>query len=368
MIGLTLGSYLARHMLRMTGLIFLLFLTLILAVDLIELARAVPQKAGAGIYDLFLVAVLRAPELAQNVLPFAVLFGAAASLMALNARLELVVARASGVSVWQFLLPLALSAVAIGLVAATTYNPLSLSAQTQSRALEAEIFGKVKGNFANTSSNFWLRAGQPGGDVIIRALIEQNGGRDLTGVTLYRFTLDGVLVERVDAESARFVRLPNGENGYRLQGATVTDPGQKGVERDVYDVELSLSASELRLNTTIPAAVSFWNLGEQARRAQEAGRNHLPFLTRQAALTSQSLLFVAMVLIAGAVSLRFARFGANGKLILGGILSGFVLYVASQLVLPFGRNGFVSPVMAAWAPALVGVLVGVTVLLHQEDG
>ena len=79
-------------------------------------------------------------------------------------------------------------------------------------------------------------------------------------------------------------------------------------------------------------------------------------------------MFVVMVLLAATVSLRFARFGINAKAILAGVLAGFVLYVVSKLMVTFGSNGLVPPVMAAWSAAVVASLIGITVLLHQEDG
>jgi lipopolysaccharide export system permease protein len=52
----------------------------------------------------------------------------------------------------------------------------------------------------------------------------------------------------------------------------------------------------------------------------------------------------------------------------GGVGAGFVLYVVTKLVTDLGGAGILSAPMAAWAPALMGSLLSVLVLLHQEDG
>jgi lipopolysaccharide export system permease protein len=52
----------------------------------------------------------------------------------------------------------------------------------------------------------------------------------------------------------------------------------------------------------------------------------------------------------------------------GGVAAGFVLYVATKLAEDLGAAGLVGPAAAAWLPAVLGVLMSVTVLLHQEDG
>ena len=48
---------------------------------------------------------LRTPTVAEQALPFAVLFGSMIAFLNLSRKLELVVARAAGVSVWQILAP-----------------------------------------------------------------------------------------------------------------------------------------------------------------------------------------------------------------------------------------------------------------------
>ena len=50
------------------------------------------------------------------------------------------------------------------------------------------------------------------------------------------------------------------------------------------------------------------------------------------------------------------------------VVAGFVLYVVIEVARSLGREGLVSPVLAAWAPSIVAILLGSTVLLFREDG
>jgi lipopolysaccharide export system permease protein len=45
-----------------------------------------------------------------------------------------------------------------------------------------------------------------------------------------------------------------------------------------------------------------------------------------------------------------------------------MLYVATELMEDLGASGLIGTRVAAWFPAVVGVLLGVLALLHQEDG
>ena len=58
--------------------------------------------------------MLHTPIVAEQALPFIVLIGAMVAFLNLSRRLELAVARAAGVSVWQFLAPALVVALALG--------------------------------------------------------------------------------------------------------------------------------------------------------------------------------------------------------------------------------------------------------------
>src|SRR3546814_3717180 len=68
------------------------------------------------------MALLKLPYLSHEVMPFTVLFAAMATFCRLTRSHELVVARAAGVSVWQFLLPVLGSSVVIAGLAVSGLN------------------------------------------------------------------------------------------------------------------------------------------------------------------------------------------------------------------------------------------------------
>ena len=62
--------------------------------------------------------------------------------LALSRRLELVVARAAGVSAWQFMAPALASAIVLGVLATVAYNPMSANLRELSKRMETELFGR----------------------------------------------------------------------------------------------------------------------------------------------------------------------------------------------------------------------------------
>ena len=77
---------------------------------------------------------------------------------------------------------------------------------------------------------------------------------------------------------------------------------------------------------------------------------------------------VAMVLIGAAFTLRHSRRGATSYVIGSGVLTGFALYFFSDVVFALGLSDSIPVTLAAWSPSGVALLLGLTTLLHLEDG
>lgn len=363
--GRTLGFYFAGHFLRNVLLTFLLFYALITAVDLIDQTRRASKVEEGTFLEFLAISASRAAVLSENIWPFAALFGSMATLIVLNRRLELVVARAAGISAWRFLLPAVASAVILGLASAALYNPLVRWGEAAGKRLEASIYGNSETQ--GYTRNFWLRTNGGNGAQVIYARVSEDRGRLLTGVSRYLFRPDGASAGRIDAATFTFDERPDG-NVWIARDAMVYGEEPEGRAEPELVVPAFSNAERLSRAGLTPEDVPFWSLPGEAAAAAEAGTNPLPFSTRFQSLLARPLLFTAMVLLAGTCCLRFARFGQAARPVALGVAAGFVLYVVAEFVLSFGRNGVVPPWMAAWGPALVASLAGVSVLLNQEDG
>ena len=114
LIGATLGRYFSVQFLKTILMVFGTVFSLVYTIDFVELMRRAGDAEGASAGLMALLALYRTPSVAEQVLPFAVLFGSMAALLQLSRKLELVVARAAGISAWQFLQPGLLVAAVIG--------------------------------------------------------------------------------------------------------------------------------------------------------------------------------------------------------------------------------------------------------------
>ncbi len=75
-----------------------------------------------------------------------------------------------------------------------------------------------------------------------------------------------------------------------------------------------------------------------------------------------------MVLVAAVFSMRVSRMGGMLQMVLGGIMAGFLVYFLGNLSIALGLSGILPAALAAWAPSIVVMLLGLAVLFHLEDG
>jgi len=85
-------------------------------------------------------------------------------------------------------------------------------------------------------------------------------------------------------------------------------------------------------------------------------------------LLALPLLLAATALIAAAFSLRGPRRGGVAMIIGAGVFMGFLLYSLSDIAFALALSAKIPAPLAAWAPAVASMLLGIALLLHLEDG
>jgi lipopolysaccharide export system permease protein len=359
-----LGRYFGRRFIGAVLLVFVNCALLIGIVDFFEFSRRLGERADVSVLDIGYLVLLRLPAYSEQMFPFAVLLGAMASFLTLSRRLELVIARTVGASVWQFTFSTLMLAVALGAFLTTIYNPVSAALKERGNKIEASLFrGERGGLFQQSTDGIWVRQQSVDGQAILQAQATSDKGKTLTGVRLFSFDKAGKFVERIEAQSAL---LDNGV--WRLSNVRVFAAGAEPQEYAGYLVSTNLTPEQVQGSLGSPDSLSFWDLPSVISASERAGIKAERYKLQYQTLLARPLLFAAMVLIAASVSMRIFRLGGVGKMVLSGVLAGFFLYVAQKLAGELGENGILHPMIAGWLPVLIGGAMGTWVLLQQEDG
>jgi lipopolysaccharide export system permease protein len=362
-IGGTLSRYFGMRFITSVVGSFVGVVALAAMIDYVELMRRGADWPNATPWILAKISMYRVPQLTERIMPFSVLVGAMSCYLSLSRRLELVVARAAGVSAWQFVAPAMIGAFVFGIVATTVYNPVSAVLHERSKRLEADMLGENMSALQENVSGFWVRQKSADGAAIINASSSREQGAALGGVTVYTFDGNGHFETRIEAKSASL------QQGYwQLDDARVYSSGKAPDIEDSYRLGTNLTLEQVRESFATPETVPFWQLPTYIEMADRAGLGAAGYRLQYQLLLARPFLLAAMVMLAASVSLRFFRFGGVQKMVLSGITAGFLLFVLSKITEDMSKSELMSPLAAAWIPAIVGGLTGFVALLYQEDG
>jgi lipopolysaccharide export system permease protein len=359
--GWTLGRYFFFRYVTITLWFFVGIFALVFIIDFTEFSSSAGGLPGFNIQIALAISALRVPMVMQQVVPFVGLFAAMATLVSLNRKYELVIARAAGISAWQFLLPACIGALLFGLATISILNPIAAYGFSRAETLETSL----RSGQSNTISAFsapWIRQKTDEGDTIIGARAILNQGLELADAVFFRFDGNGEISQRLDAKRA-FLR----DGLWELIDVTeLRGTSEKTIPS--LRIKTNLRPEIVQERLARPETIPFFQLPAKIDVARSFGLRADAFAMQFHSLVALPPLLIAMTLIAATVSMRFARMGQSATMILGGIVAGFLLYVVSVLVKAFGTAGFVPPVVAAWFPVIVAMFFGVTFLLHKEDG
>jgi len=363
MIPKTLSRYFAMRFLGSVIGSFLGVVALAAMIDFVELMRRGEDWPNATAWLLAKISMYRVPQLTERIMPFSVLVGAMSCYLTLSRRLELVVARAAGVSAWQFVAPAMMAAFIFGIIATTVYNPISAMLHERSKRLEADMQGENLSALQQSTSGFWVRQKSSDGAAIINASTSREQGAQLGGVSVYTFDNAGHFQERIEAKNATLQ-----QGFWQLEDARLYASGKAPDLEATYRLPTNLTLEQVRESFATPETVPFWQLPTYIELADRAGLLAAGYRLQYQQLLARPFLLAAMVLLAASVSLRFFRFGGVQKMVLSGISAGFLLFVLSKITEDMSKSELMSPVAAAWIPVVIGGLSGFVALLYQEDG
>lgn len=362
----TLSRYLARTYLVNMIFLFLALLAVVYLFDTVELLRRASKRTDVPLSLILQMALLKLPEVGQLLLPFAILFSAMFTFWQLTRRYELIVARAAGFSVWQFLAPVVAVALTVGFLQMTVINPLGALLVGRFKQLENIYLDRQESQIAVFKEGLWLR--QKGEEeksyVILHAEKITKPGWVLKNLTVLYFDEQDSFLKRLDAREARL------EPGRWLfeEAMLYTPQNKNGAREKAYTLPTDLTVADIEESFSSPETMSFWRLPGHIRTLEETGFDASRLKVHYQSLLAQPLMLAAMVLLGAIVSMRPPRARRAFAILTFGVFIGFFVFFMSSFLQALGASQQIPVALAAWAPALVCLLMGLGVTMNLEDG
>lgn len=366
---ITLSRYIAKQFVIAIAISWIALSGLVAMFDFLELLRRSASKPDATFTLIGEIATLRVPFIMIQILPFAVLLGGLLCFWRLTRTSELIVARAAGVSAWEFLTVPTLCALLMGAFTTAALSPLSSAMLARAEALETTYIRTGGGPLALNGGQLWLRQSDrelnPKGVAIIHASGVALRGEQLTTGPVSVFRLDGSdhLLSRIEATHAYLA-----DKQWEFAGARTIRPDQ--LPQAARDIRLptDLTVNRVQDSFASPDTLSVWVLLDFISLLERSGFSSVRHRLHFHALLALPLLCATMALVSAGFSMRPTRRGGVAKMIGGGVSVGFALFLISKVAEEFGQSGALPVSLAAWAPAASGLMLAVAMLLHTEDG
>ena len=358
-----LSRYIARRFFMSVMLVLVVMVAVTFLIDIVNLGGRAASREHADFAMVLEMALLRIPLFMVKILPFAMLFGTMLTYVWLTRTHELVVIRASGVSVWQFLLPALVITFILGIATIAIFNPLASAMVSRFEQLENRYVRSQANILAVSPGNMWIREGDNTRQSVIHANRVSANGTVLEDVTILVFEENDRFVKRYDARRAALR-----EGYWKMEDVLVSRPDKTAESARTLEIPTELTPGRIQTAFASPETISFWDLPKFIEIMELAGFSALRHRIHWHAVLSIPLFLASMVLFAATFSLRLTRHGKFGLFIVAGLGFGFLVYVVSDIFMAFGMSGKLPAILAVWAPVAIFTAIGSTMLLYTEDG
>jgi lipopolysaccharide export system permease protein len=354
-----LALYAAKLFLTRSMAVLVALVLVLMTLDLLGESGKILRVPGNGEAELWRYVSLRLPLLISRFLPFSVLLGALIAFVGLNQHSEVVSMKAAGLSAHQILAPMVAASLAVA-IALFSFNELVVvrSAAILNAWTDAD-YEPIPPD-SGILSNVWIRDGS---DLVHAGLVGGRGSAtQLRRISIYEREA-GSIGRVIEAERA--VQVPG---AWRLENVRTYDSQMSLVMSQKEMTALGgVEPSRFTLARVDPAERSFMALGNAIDELGAAGRPTEEARTGWWHKISGPLSTVLMPLLAATAAFGLAR---SGKVLLRaciGMALGFAYFVADNFSLALGNYGAYPPILAAWAPFLLFLLIGEFVLIRQEE-
>ncbi len=355
-----LTIYLAKMFFARILAVLIMLVLVLMMMDLLSNSGKILAVAGNGQGELLTYAGLRIPQLIQRFLPYSVLLATLITLVTLNQNSEVVAMKAAGLSAHQVLAPLLLTALVVGGFSFVFNERVVTRATATLKAWEAAEFGPIPAE-SQVRANVYLTDGP---NVLTATQLTGSGNAiRMQGVTWYRRSAEGTIVEQVEADSATYANP-----GWKLDKVERFDVASASTQEQAsMVVGEALTPGQIELAKVDPDAVAFWDLGPSIDAYEAAGRRTAEMRAKWWHKLSGPLSSFLMPLLGAVAAFGLARSGQLFVRALIGMALGFAYFVVDNAALAMGNFGGYPPFLAAWAPFMLFLLIGETVLIRTEE-
>lgn len=363
-----INIYLAKDFLLNFIQILAIFSLLIFFINLMDsLDKA--RSSGASSIIAVEMAFLQISSFISDIVSSLVLIAAIITFIKLSMRSEITIIRISGYSLWRIIRPISFTAFLLGLFWIFVFGPLSIKMAQAFDDLEREHINKLMREVIILKNGIWLKQNnidKVGEEIVLQArTVYDDTEIELKNVKFLFYDNDGVYYERIDAKSAYLK-----DGFWELKDIILNDQDNINSKVDSLqiktDVKYDFVKQKIINNFQNVKLFSIFTLPFIIKSLEDSGFSSAKFTVYFYSLISKPLLFVAMTFIACFFGLNHIRSQKSSVMIFLGIITGLVVYIASEILQNLGASGIISNFAATWLVIIICLASGVLMIYKKE--
>lgn len=361
--GWTIFRYIAAQFLVWFGAFLFALAGIIFLFEIAELLRRAADVPSATVGIVLQMAFFKLPETVAKVMPFVVLFAAMFTFWRMTRSQELVIVRASGVSVWQFLAPVIMTTIALSLVNVTILNPVGARMIARYWELEADYLYHPT-TLELTGAGLWLRQKSGGAqEYLLHADHVTLDPLTLTPMMVIVYDKEQRYLGRIDAPSAVL------RDGHWVIADAWYNPNRATPQHmPEFRIPTDLTMQKIQESMAAPNTISFWQLPGFIQALHNIGLPSVRHQMQLHGLLAEPWFLAAMTMFAAACSLRLMRRGGALTLAMAGVAVGSLAFALNSVLIALGVTQTLPVILAAWATPVICLACGAAALLFLEDG
>ena len=351
--------YMAKLFFVRTLAVLLMLVLILQTLDLLGESGKILGVPGNDEGDLWRYIGMRIPQLVQRFLPFSVLLGTLITFTTLSQNSEIVSMKAAGLSAHQILAPMIIASLFVAAFSFFFNDAVVAPNSAQLKRWQDVEYGQIPKD-DGVRYNVWVREGR---DFIqARTVSGKGAATSLQDVRVYQRS-SGSLIRVIRADTASFAG-----GAWKLEKVRIFDVRGAAQERaESLILGRGIEPKRFEQKKVDGDALAFVPLSKAVDEMKAAGRRTSALEANLWHKISGPLSAVLMPLLGSIAAFGLARSGALFLRAVIGMGLGFAYFVADNFALAMGNLGAYPPYVAAWAPFLLFLLIGETVLFRTEE-
>ena len=355
-------KYISKTFLFSTGIIILLFASIIFIGDTVEFSKKLSSNENMSTALVFILSSLNLPKMLLEILPFCFFFSGMLWVIKVSNTKELVVMRSTGLTIIKIVLPIFIVSIILGLFFVLVFSPLISSTQKKILNIESDVLGKPINSILVTNSGFWVKQGNIDGNNMIYAKNLDSKTMQFNDVIVFSFNKEYEVIKKIKAESSELH-----SNYWLLKNTQVINKIGEISFLEKIKIPTSITKNQIKEGFTSPDSLSLWSLIPFIKMFESAGFSAKKHRYHLYKLFSFPFLLASMSLLGLSFNLNnFARKKTN-LLLLVGIVTGFFIFYTTKIINALSLAGKMPLLFGSMLPIILPLFLAIALIIHADE-